>query len=275
MFAAVAVVPHLLDVAERRAEMKRVEQDLPALNGRLLEVRGTHVWTHIEPARSGTARLRCAQLELEEDDATVTLTLPNTGFWFGRNDLQLWLPKGSRVRFRVEAGGLHAERIDDVDLDFQTQAGTMHAERISGRVRLHTKSGTIHVERLRGAFDVATMAGTIHLEIDDLIAGDHRARTYAGSLHCELAGHIEAHVEARATLGHVRNSARSYKDAVTRIELISDVGGVRVEQSKVSAPPADRCPPVTVEDILERVAKGLLGVEQADALLDRLERKKK
>src|SRR5262249_48645437 len=155
-----------------------------------------------EPSPRGW--LRATDYEIEENDEAVIVTMTGKGFWFARNDLQLKVPHGSRVRFRIDAGGIHAEGCEDIDLDFQTQAGTMHCEQMSGRLRLHTKSGTVHVERFSGAFDIETMAGTIHLEIDDLIAGTHRARTYAGSLHCELAGHIEAEIDARATLGAVR-----------------------------------------------------------------------
>jgi hypothetical protein len=145
-----------------------------------------------------------------------------------RVQLTLHVPANVRAKVRLDAGRARMRGLSDCDLDVETGAGVLTLRDVSGRIRLQTGAGKISGEHLSGAIEAETSAGAIRLQVDRLATGKHRIHSAMGSVRVDLAPGQKVQVDARASMGSVRNSYPSSPGAEALLEVQTEFGSVRV-----------------------------------------------
>ncbi len=239
-----------------------------------------------------------AEVEIARDgDAVRVRVRPRPGRWpfglFSGAALRVvaHLPPAVSARVRSDAGSIDARGLGPCLLDLRTDAGRIRLEDVHGRLRLFTDAGQVSGEGVGGSLDVRTEAGKVTLDVRHLDPGEHRVHTDVGAVSLALRPGLAVRVEARASIGSVRNEYPSQAGAPAVLRVSTDVGSVRVrqgadagaeewdrppEQSRDAAepPPPPRPPggpsrPIDpeVERILKMVETGELTAREADELL--------
>jgi hypothetical protein len=151
-------------------------------------------------------------------------------FWdFGpKVQLTLHVPPDVKARLRLDAGRARIRGLSGCDLDIEASAGVLTLRDVTGRMRLVTGAGKITGEHLSGTIDAEANAGSIRLQVDRLATGKHRIHSTMGSVRVDLAAGQKVQIDARATMGSVRNSYPSSPGAEATLEVQTDFGSVRV-----------------------------------------------
>lgn len=143
----------------------------------------------------------------------------------------LHVPASLRARIRSSAGWLHVERLVGCALTLESDLGAISLEEVDGSVRAVTQAGRIDGENLRGSFDVCSAAGAVKLEIAGLEPGIHRVRTNVGAIKIDIARGMRVRIAARTDVGAAHVGFPSSPDAPAVLELVADVGSIRVRES--------------------------------------------
>jgi hypothetical protein len=256
----------------------------------------------VEPGRRPRLELSRGSAEhidvnIDKTDEVVRVALdPRFAFkWFGGWEARgvLYVPRDVRASIQTNAGSVSVRSLEGCELGIKANAGKIELVDVYGLLHLGADAGTITGRGLGGFFDVETQAGSVRLEILDLQPGEHRIRASMGSVRLELARGIDVCIEARTSMGSVRNNYPVRADAPTRLILSSEMGSVRVEEASVARPsrrptvqrtdasapgpppaPADEVSPTRppredpeLERILKMVEAGELSARDADELL--------
>jgi hypothetical protein len=129
--------------------------------------------------------------------------------------------------------------LKDCELDVTTDAGTADVRDVHGKLTLRTSAGSIFGQRVGGTFDVQAAAGSVKLEVDALTPGEHRIVSQMGAVDVRLVPGLDVSIEARTSLGSVRNGYPSRPGAPTLLRLETDLGSVRVRESHKPGREAD------------------------------------
>lgn len=151
--------------------------------------------------------------------------------WGPNAKLTLYVPQAVRARVKVDYGRVRIERLEGCELDVATDAGEVTLEDIRGKLKLRTSAGQVVGERLSGSFDVEATVGAVRLAIGGLDAGKHRVRSSMGSVRLDLARGLKVRVDMRTSLGHARSTYPSSPDAAAVLDIATDVGSVRVDET--------------------------------------------
>lgn len=214
-------------------------------------------------------------------------------FWGAALRVVAHVPRAVGARVRSDAGSIDASGLGPCRLDLRTDAGRIHVKDVYGRLRLSADAGQVTGEGVGGSLDVRTDAGKVTLDVRQLDPGEHRVHTEVGAVSLTLRPDLNVQVEARASVGSVRNEYPPRADAAAVLWVSTDVGSVRVraaggagpagagdqpsdpERGPVEAPappprpaggPARPLDP-EVERILKMVEAGELTAREADELL--------
>ncbi len=153
------------------------------------------------------------------------------------------VPRAVSARVRTDAGSIDARELGPCRLDLRTDAGRIRLQDVHGRLRLSTDAGQVTGEGVGGSLEVRTDAGQVTLDVQHLDPGEHRVHTDVGAVSLELRPGLDVQVEARASVGAVRNEYPSRAGASAVLRVSTDVGSVRVRQgADVVTGPWDRPP---------------------------------
>lgn len=180
-----------------------------------------------------------------------------------RRPVDIYVPAGTRIRGRADAGSLSAEGLEQAELDLRTDAGRLRIEGCDGRMRLASSAGKLVVERCSGALEAKVDAGKLQVEE---FSGTINARTDAGSLQLRgvrlqpgehslesSMGSIDAsivpdpdvplRVMARASLGSVQNRiGEGPSDAPAVLHARAELGSIRIRWEERPATPLRAVP---------------------------------
>ncbi|MFT3836553.1 MAG: hypothetical protein QM723_06120 [Myxococcaceae bacterium] len=177
-----------------------------------------------------------APLKVEQRGAVVFVRLDHE--WVERwptpmeiKKLILHVPAHVKAKLHCDMGKLRIHGLAGCDLDVEGNAGKLELDEVRGRLKLTMHMGSIYGERVGGTFDVRTDAGSVALAIDALDEGEHFMRTSMGSVKVDLARGLDVYVDGSTTLGSVRSSYPSKRDAKTVLRLESQLGSVRVREA--------------------------------------------
>ncbi|MCY1017327.1 SHOCT-like domain-containing protein [Pyxidicoccus sp. MSG2] len=173
----------------------------------------------------------------------VELNIREGGFWAflwrSMPQVELFLPANAKARLKLDAGMVRVAGLKDCELDVTTDAGTADVRDVHGKLTLRTSAGSIFGQRVGGTFDVQAAAGSVKLEVDALTPGEHRIVSQMGAVDVRLVPGLDVSIEARTSLGSVRNGYPSRPGAPTLLRLETDLGSVRVRESHKAGREAD------------------------------------
>ena len=220
-------------------------------------------------------------------------------------DLEIVVPREARLDLQATGGAIAvmgvrgvvaaqgvsgAVEVEDVHgpLRLRTVSGSLRCRSYVGQCECTTVSGALDFEgsRLRGA-ELQTVSGGIRLEGDLAPGAPHHIRTISGDVSLALAG-ASYRIEYKSMSGnvdpsrgdeHVVREGRHERlvgigDGATRVKVRTVSGDLALARS--SGPVAEsvegeRLEPAAAPDptrsVLERVARGELGVDEAAAAL--------
>ncbi|HLZ29216.1 MAG TPA: hypothetical protein VKV73_18020 [Chloroflexota bacterium] len=228
-------------------------------------------------------------VHVDRQGGAVRVSLdPHRSFkWFGGWECRatLYVPRDVRAHLQSNAGSVSVRDLQGCELGIKVNAGKIDLVKVYGLVHLSADAGSVTGRDVGGYFDVETQAGSVRLDITDLQPGEHRFRAITGSVRLELARGMDVCIEARTSLGSVRNRYPSQPSAATRLMLSTEMGSVRVDEGaafraarRPTAPPTPSnlperptaAPPredPELERILKMVEAGELSAQDADELL--------
>lgn len=165
----------------------------------------------------------------------VELSMREGGFWSllwrSMPQVELFVPDDVRARLKLDAGMVRAAGLKDCELEVATEAGMADLRDVHGKLTLRTSAGSIFGQRVGGTFDVQAAAGSVKLELDALAPGEHRMVSQMGAVDVRLVPGLDVSIEARTSLGSVRNGYPSRPGAPVLLRLETDLGSVRVRES--------------------------------------------
>jgi hypothetical protein len=152
------------------------------------------------------------------------------GFWdFGpRVAMTLHVPVAVRARIQLDAGKIRVRGLSGCELDIQSSAGLIIVRDVDGRLKINQGAGKILGENLSGSLDVQSNAGAARLELGKLAAGRHQIHSTLGAVVVQIAPGQKVQVDARATMGSVKNSYPSAAGAETTLDIQTEFGSVKV-----------------------------------------------
>lgn len=206
--------------------------------------------------------------------------------------------RGTRGPIEVQSVSGDLE-IDDVQgpMRLRTVSGDAACTAYVGQVEGNSVSGGLSFARCRlRAADLVSVSGDVEIA-GDLDAGEpHRVKTVSGDVRFSLAGRsydigyktlsggLECELEARITRESRRDRHVLIGEGACRIEVKTVSGDVTVRRASSDAEPAGTSdvgsteplepraapgrPDAAVREVLDRVARGELGVDEAAAALD-------
>ncbi|HEX4621790.1 MAG TPA: hypothetical protein VH208_09515 [Myxococcaceae bacterium] len=129
-------------------------------------------------------------------------------FWdFGpKVQLTFHVPPDVKAKLRLDAGRARIRGLSGCELDIEANAGVLTLRDVNGRIRLVTGAGKITGEHLSGTIDAEANAGAIRLQVDRFATGRHRIHSTMGSVRVDLAAGQKVQIDAKASMGSVRNS---------------------------------------------------------------------
>ncbi|QSQ20654.1 hypothetical protein JY651_36285 [Pyxidicoccus parkwayensis] len=151
--------------------------------------------------------------------------------WRSMPQVELFLPADARARLKLDAGMVRVAGLKDCELEVSTEAGAADLRDVHGKLTLRASAGSILGQRVGGTFDVQAAAGSVKLEIDALAPGEHRMVSQMGSVDVRLVPGLDVAIDARTSLGSVRNSYPTRPGAPVVLRLETDLGSVRVRES--------------------------------------------
>lgn len=206
------------------------------------------------------------------------------------------------TRGPIEAQSVSGDlEIDDVrgPMRLRTVSGDATCTAYVGQVEGNSVSGGLRFarSRLRGA-DLVSVSGDVAIEGDLDVGQPHRVKTVSGDVQVSLAGRsydigyktlsgsLESELEASITRESRRDRRVLIGDGACRLEVKTVSGDLTVRAASSEAEPAgaadaestepleprvaptepDAAP--SIRDVLDRVARGELGVDEATAALD-------
>jgi len=207
---------------------------------------------------------------------------------FGHRTAYVYVPAGTRVRGRADAASLSAEGLQNGELDLRTDAGKLSAEHCSGRMRLRSNAGKLavracsgdldaradagklQVEGFAGRIEVHAQAGSISISGLRLEPGESTVRTNMGSIDIALLPDVPVRIDARASMGSVRNRiGEGQRDALASLNVRTEMGSIRIRYDEEPPTPLRSVP---VSDEREETRRESAGNGAAQAIpLDREE----
>ncbi len=186
--------------------------------------------------------------------------------------------------------------IDDLQgpMRLQTVSGHANVRSFAGAVDANSVSGEVSFQasRLRGA-SVVTVSGDVELDGDLEGDEDHRIKTISGDVDLaisgpaytiefkSMSGDVDTRLEADVTRDGRRDKTVRIGSGGTRVRVKTVSGDLRIRRSGSSVPdaeqpsadesPTDEAPPnggPAARDVLDRLARGELSVDDAAAALD-------
>jgi DUF4097 and DUF4098 domain-containing protein YvlB len=183
------------------------------------------------------------EIDASEGGARVSIRAPSAGWrpWTGNSHVQLEveLPRGSRISARTQNGDVEAEDVDGV-LALHTANGRIEVEgapreayleamnapiKFEGQrseVTARTLHGEIELSGVTGAVEASTMSGKIRVEGDAIERAE--LRTMAGEIELDASLAKGARVHAKTYSGQVK--LRLPDDASARFDVQSFSGGI-------------------------------------------------
>ncbi len=166
----------------------------------------------------------------------VDVGLGEGGFWSflwrSMPHVEVFLPADVRARLKLDAGMVRIAGLKDCELEVSTEAGTADVRDVHGKLTLRTGAGSIFGQRVGGTLNVQAAAGSVKLEVDALSPGEHRMASQMGAVDLRLVPGLDVAIEARTSLGSVRNGYPSRTGAATVLRLETELGSVRVRESR-------------------------------------------
>jgi hypothetical protein len=172
----------------------------------------------------------------------VELSIREGGFWsfLWRNmpHVEVFVPADVKARLKLDAGMVRVAGLKDCELEVATDAGTADVRDVHGKLTLLTSAGSIFGQRVGGTLNVQAGAGSVKLEVDALAPGEHRIVSQLGAVDVRLVPGLDVSIDARTSLGSVRNGYPSRPGAATVLRLETELGSVRVRESHRQGPGA-------------------------------------
>jgi hypothetical protein len=180
-----------------------------------------------------------------------------------RRPVDIYVPAGTRIRARADAGSLVAEGLEQAELDLRTDAGRLRVESCNGRMRLASSAGKLVVERCSGSLEAKvdagklqveefsgtivarTDAGSLQLRSLRLQPGEHALESSMGSIDASIVPdpNVPLRVVARASLGSVNNRiGEGPSDAPAVLHARADLGSIRIRWEERPATPLRAVP---------------------------------
>jgi hypothetical protein len=174
--------------------------------------------------------------DIEAGGGTTHVRVRGEGGFLGfgrhvRARLVLHVPHAVDLRAHTEAGRLRVHGLRRCRLTLETEAGEVDLRDVHGALVVRTEAGRVEGEGLAGSLDVSTSAGAVRLEILHLEPGVHRVHTSVGAAHLELARGMQVRIDARTAMGVARVSYPSTREAAAVLDLVAEVGAVKVREA--------------------------------------------
>lgn len=144
--------------------------------------------------------------------------------------VRLFVPQNLTGRIETDAGSILIHDLEPHDLEVRADAGKVELRRVHGRLMLEADAGKITGHEVGGQLEVHCDAGSVELEIDELEAGEHRIHSDVGMVRVRLPRELPVRIDARTTLGAVRNHVASVIGAAALLIVTADMGTVLVEE---------------------------------------------
>ncbi|QLL09211.1 DUF4097 family beta strand repeat-containing protein [Mycobacterium vicinigordonae] len=168
------------------------------------------------------------------DDRKLTVSVPKRGMpriRGGAVDIEIELPKGSRVHAELRSADLRAEG-EYADVQIGTASGDAEIDTVTARIRAASSSGSLTVHSVAGYASLATASGALRVQdLDgdgkfssasgsvsvDTLRGNLKARTASGAVIVEagVRGSVSAHTSSGEVAVGVPDGTAMRMDIVT------------------------------------------------------------
>jgi hypothetical protein len=238
----------------------------------------------------GSAERTSVHVDTYGQTVRVALEPDHTFHLFGGWECRatVYVPRDVRAHVQTSAGTVRVRDLEGCELGIKANAGKIELVRVHGLLHLGADAGSVTGHDVGGLLNVETQAGSVRLVVTELQPGKHSIRATMGSVRLELARGLDVCLETHTSLGSIRSSYPSRQGAAAKLQLSTEMGSLRIEESSLLARPprpqprpepapsgpasetpsnaAEQSDP-ELERILKMVEAGELSAQDADELL--------